>query len=62
MRFANLNETEEPQLCTTGVVDWSVDPTGSRPTRISRTPLPQGLTFFETDRQGEGELAEVPAP
>ena len=60
LRFANLNESEEPQLCTTGVVDWSVDRTGSRPTRISRTSLPAGVTFFEVGRHGE--LVEAVEP
>ena len=59
LRFATLNENEEPQLCTTGVVDWSADRQASRPTRVSRTTLSEGVTFF--GRQGE-PVQVVPTP
>lgn len=60
LKYANLNEAEEPQLCTTGVVDWSADRTGSRPIRSSGLPLDDGVTLFETNQQGE--LLEVNRP
>lgn len=46
LRYATLTEDEQPQLCTTGVVDWSADRRGSRPARISSTSLPAGVTFL----------------
>lgn len=46
LRLANLNEAEEPQLCTTGLVDWSAERQASRPTRVFNSSLDEGVTLF----------------
>ena len=60
LNYASLTEDDQAQLCTTGVVDWSADRRGSSPARITRTSLPEGVTFLEIDRRGD--LVEVAAP
>jgi hypothetical protein len=60
LNYASLTEDDQAQLCTTGVVDWAADRRRSNPARITRTSLPEGVTFLEIDRRGE--LVEVAVP
>lgn len=57
LNYADLTEDDQAQLCTTGVVDWSVDRRRSHPARITRTSPAEGVTFIEMGRRGE--LVEV---
>lgn len=53
---AALTEDGQAQLCTTGLVDWSADRTGSRPVRPLATI--DGVTMLKIDHDGDLRVIE----
>lgn len=60
-KYPSLNEAEEVQLCTSGVVDWSAERVRAEPARVQTGgSSPEGVTRQRIDRHGE--LVEIGTP